>query len=136
MTVAEVTTKRGETPVDREASPPPPPESRAAAERRGSLVPFLITLGTAVLAGFLGWALWRAYMGSPWTRDATVRALGVTMAPEVAGQIVELPVVDNQYVHRGDLLMLIDPTNYTIAVSQAEAAVQQAQASVQSSRLR
>ena len=56
------------------------------------------------------------------------------MAPEVAGRIVELPVVDNQYVRKGDLLMVIDPTNYTIAVSQAEAAVQQAQASVQNHR--
>ena len=70
-------------------------------------------------------------MGAPWTRDATVRAYVVTMAPEVAGHIVELPVVDNEYVHKGDLLMVIDPTNYPIAVSQAEAAVQQAQASVQ-----
>ena len=136
MTVAEVTTKRGEAPVDREVSPPPPPESRAVAKRRASVVPFLITLGTVVLAGFLGWALWRVYLGSPWTRDATVRALVVTMAPEVAGQIVELPVADNQYVHKGDLLMVIDPTNYTIAVSQAEAAVQQAQASVSRSRRR
>jgi multidrug resistance efflux pump len=34
-------------------------------------------------------------------------------------------------VHKGDLLMVIDPTNYSIAVGQAEAAVQQAQASVQ-----
>ena len=67
------------------------------------------------------------YMVNPWTRDATVRAHIVTMAPEVAGRIVELPVVDNKYVHKGDLLMVIDPTNYSIAVSQAEAAVQQAQ---------
>ena len=70
-------------------------------------------------------------MGAPWTRDATVRAYVVTMAPEVAGRIVELQVVDNGYVRKGDLLMVIDPTNYKIAVSQAEAAVQQAQASVQ-----
>jgi multidrug resistance efflux pump len=35
-------------------------------------------------------------------------------------------------VRKGDLLMVIDPTNYRIALSQAEAAVQQAQASVQS----
>jgi multidrug resistance efflux pump len=40
-------------------------------------------------------------------------------------------VVDNKYVHKGDLLMVIDPTDYRIAVSQAEAAVQQAQASAQ-----
>ena len=55
----------------------------------------------------------------------------VTMAPEVAGRIVALHVIDNQYVHQGDLLMVIDPTNYEIAVGQAEATVQQAQASVQ-----
>jgi multidrug resistance efflux pump len=60
-----------------------------------------------------------------------VRAYVITMAPEVAGRIVELHVVDNKYVRRGDLLMVIDPTNYSISVSQAEAAVQQAQASVQ-----
>jgi multidrug resistance efflux pump len=34
-------------------------------------------------------------------------------------------------VHKDDLLMVIDPTNYRIAVSQAEAAVQQSLASVQ-----
>jgi multidrug resistance efflux pump len=52
------------------------------------------------------------------------------MAPEVAGRIVELHVVDNQYVRKDDLLIVIDPTNYQIAVSQAQATVQQAQASV------
>jgi multidrug resistance efflux pump len=49
----------------------------------------------------------------------------------VSGRIVELHVTDNQYVRKGDVLTVIDPTNYTIAVSQAEASVQQAQASVQ-----
>jgi multidrug resistance efflux pump len=50
-------------------------------------------------------------MGTPWTRDATVRAYVVTLAPEVAGRIVELHVADNEYVRKGDLLMAIDPTN-------------------------
>jgi len=75
--------------------------------------------------------MWNAYMGAPWTRDGTVRAYVVTMAPEVSGHIVELPVADNQFVYKGDLLMVIDPTNYKIAVSLAEAAVQQAQANAQ-----
>jgi RND family efflux transporter MFP subunit len=70
-------------------------------------------------------------MGAPWTRDGTVRAYVVTMAPQVAGQIVELPVADNQFVHKGDLLMVIDPTNFKIAVNLAEAAVQQAQVTAQ-----
>jgi multidrug resistance efflux pump len=91
----------------------------------------LVTLAAVAFAGVLGWTAWDVYMEAPWTRDATVRAYVVTMAPEVTGRIVELLVVDNRYVRRGDLLMTIDPTNFTIAVGQAEAAVQQAQASVQ-----
>jgi len=49
----------------------------------------------------------------------------------VSGRIVELPVADDQFVHKGNLLMVIDPTNYKIAVNLAEAAVQQAQANAQ-----
>ncbi|HJZ17001.1 MAG TPA: HlyD family secretion protein [Stellaceae bacterium] len=88
-------------------------------------------MAALAVAGALGWAMWNAYMGAPWTRDGTVRAYVVTMAPQVAGQIVELPVADNQFVHKGDLLMVIDPTDFKIAVSLTEAAVQQAQANAQ-----
>ena len=71
------------------------------------------------LAALLGWAAWQYYMGAPWTRDGAVRAYVVKVAPQVAGEIVSLPIVDNQFVHKGDLLMLIDPRNYAIAVRQA-----------------
>ena len=54
------------------------------------VVPILITLGTVAVAAFLAWATWQTYMGAPWTRDGTVRAYVVTMAPEVAGRIVKL----------------------------------------------
>jgi len=72
--------------------------------------------------------MWDTYMAAPWTRDGTVRVYVVTKAPEVAGRVVELPVVDNQFVQRGDLLMVVDPTDFVIAVHQAEAAVDQAKA--------
>ncbi len=102
----------------------------AAASRRRSrirLLPLVITLIAVAAAVALGQQMWNIYMEAPWTRDGTVRAYVVTMAPQVAGQIVQLPVADNQFVHRGDLLMVIDPTNYKIAVDLAEAALQQAQ---------
>ena len=105
---------------------PPEPTTRGRARPRIRIVPFLITLGTVALAALLAWAMWDAYMGAPWTRDGVVRAYVVTMAPEVAGRIVQMPVEGNQFVHRGDLLMVIDSTDYTIAVDQAEAAVTQA----------
>jgi multidrug resistance efflux pump len=107
-------------PVSLPAEPPPP-------RRRHRVFPVLITLLTVAAAGALGWKTWTVYMGTPWTRDATVRAYVVTMAPEIAGLIVQLPVADNQLVRKGDLLMQIDPTNYRIAVNLAQAAVQQAQ---------
>ena len=116
--------------VSPDAAAPAP--GAAPEQRYFPMLPLLITLFTIAAAAGLGWAMWDAYMGAPWTRDGTVRAYVVTMAPEVAGRIVELPVADNQLVRKGDLLMVIDPTDYRIAVSQAEAAVQQGQASVQS----
>jgi multidrug resistance efflux pump len=131
MTVTGVTSKRGNTADDRDTTLSLVPESCAPARRRMQMIQFLITLATVALAGLLGWAMWDVYMRAPWTRDATVRAYVVTVAPEVAARIVELPAVDNKYIHKGDLLMEIDPTNYRIAVSQAEAGVQQAQANVQ-----
>ena len=132
MTVTEIVSKRNATDDGTAPVPPSAPVAGAGAKRHAlplRVGPLLITLTAAATAAILGWAMWNAYMGAPWTRDATVRASVVMMAPEVSGRIVELHVTDNQYVRKGDLLMVIDPTNYTIAVSQAEAAVQQAQAS-------
>jgi multidrug resistance efflux pump len=113
-------------------APPPAAPARPRLPKVGlRIVPVLITLATTAVAIVLGWAMWNAYMGAPWTRDGTVRSYVVTMAPEVAGRIVELPVRDNQLVHKGDVLLVIEPTDYQIAVRLAEAAVQQAQANVQ-----
>jgi hypothetical protein len=39
-----------------------------------------------------------------------------------------LPIADNEFVRKGDLLMLIDPRNFSIAVRQAQAAVEQTRA--------
>ena len=90
-----------------------------------------ITLTAVAFALLAAWRLWVVYMGEPWTRDATVRAYVVTMAPEVAGRIVELPVRDNQLVRKGDLLMVIDPIDYRIAVALAEAQVAQTKATAE-----
>ncbi len=97
---------------------------RHAPKLRTRVVGVLVTATSVAVAIPLARAAWTAYMESPWTRDATVRAYVVTIAPEVAGRIVQLPVADNQLVRRGDLLLEIDPTNYAIAVRLAQAAPQ------------
>jgi multidrug resistance efflux pump len=95
------------------------------------ILPFLATVAAVVVAAVAGWQAWQYYMGAPWTRDGTVRAYVVKVAPQVAGEIVQLPIADNQFVHKGDLLMEIDPRNYSIAVRQAQATVEQTRATAE-----
>src|SRR5262249_54532363 len=109
----------------------PATAAHAEASPRLRILPILVTLAAVAVAAGLGWAMWDVYFREPWTRDGTVRAYIVTMAPEVSGRIVELPVVDNQFVHKGDLLLVIDPTDYKIGVTRSEAAVRHAQINAQ-----
>lgn len=94
-----------------------------------------VTLVVVAVAVGLSWAMWREYMGTPWTRDGVVRSYVVTMAPQVPGQIVAVAARDNQFVHKGDVLVTIDPTNYRIAVELAEAAVKQAEVMAQNANV-
>src|SRR5215469_1393095 len=131
MSEVETKLKHATTCEEPAASWSPEPVPRAPARRCLRIIPVVITLAMVTSAAVFGRAMWDVYMEAPWTRDGTVRVYVVTMAPEVAGRIVELRVADNQFVHKGDLLMVIDPTDYRIAVSLAEAAVQRAQANAQ-----
>ena len=58
---------------------------------------------------------------TPYTSQATVQAFVVRMAPEVAGRVIEVKVVDNQRVAAGDVLFRIDPLPFTIALQEADA---------------
>jgi RND family efflux transporter MFP subunit len=128
--MADLKNKAGATMAAGERSnvTPLPKSLSAPARKRIRGLPVLVTLGAVLIAAVLSWIMWNTYMVSPWTRDGAVRVYVVTMAPEVPGKIVALPVVDNQFVHKGDLLMLIDPRNYEFAVQQAEAVVAQTKA--------
>src|SRR5712691_4705309 len=83
----------------------------------------LLTL-ILVAAGCVGgYELWDYYMFSPWTRDARVQADVVSIAPDVAGFVDEVRVKDNQFVHRGDILVVLDRERYSRALATAAANV-------------
>jgi len=94
-----------------------------------SLLRFLFTAVVVFAATVLGHALWKHYLYSPWTRDGRVRADVVQIAPDVAGLVATVPVHDNQFVHKGELLMTIDRDRYILALQQAEANLAAAEAS-------
>ena len=79
-----------------------------------------LLLLAALVAGV---GLWEHYMVAPWTRDGQVRVQVANIAPQVAGQIVALQARDNAFVHKGDLLYVIDKVNFKVALDMANADV-------------
>jgi membrane fusion protein (multidrug efflux system) len=55
------------------------------------------------------------------TDDAFIDGPVVSLAPQVAGQVVSLAVSDNQAVKQGELLLQIDPSGYEVKLAEARA---------------
>ena len=83
----------------------------------------LLTLVLLISAGLVGYDMAVYYLYSPWTRDGRVRADVVTVAADVSGYVTDLRVHSNQSVKKGDILFVVDPARYRIALADAEAAV-------------
>jgi len=88
--------------------------------------------GVVVFAGVIGGILWyldsRHYTN---TDDAFIDGRPISINLEVTGNIVQVPVTDNQIVKVGDLLVQIDDRDYRAAVDLAQAQMDQAQANVE-----
>lgn len=92
--------------------------------RRGVLVGGAVVLVIAVVLGALWW--WHE-SGTETTDDAFLEAHIVDVSPQVAGQVAQVLVEDNQPVRSGQALVIIDPAQYRLALQQALAAQEQAQ---------
>ncbi|EHH66926.1 biotin/lipoyl-binding protein [Gluconobacter morbifer] len=86
-----------------------------------SVIRVLLTLIVLALAIGLGRTMWDIYVLAPWTRDGRVRVYVVDAAPEVSGTVVSVPVVDNQFVHKGDPLFVLDPVRFRLDIDAARA---------------
>ena len=68
----------------------------------------------------LGYFIYRLYYANPRTDDAYVHANTAAVAAHVSGQIVKLPIRDNQHVNKSDLLFVVDPRPYQLALDTAK----------------
>ncbi|PWC57454.1 hypothetical protein TSH7_09690 [Azospirillum sp. TSH7] len=82
---------------------------------------YILTLCFGTAAAFVALQVWTRHEQTPWTRDARVSAEVVQIAPEVSGTVGAVSVIDNQYVHRGDVLYVIDSERFSLAVASAQA---------------
>jgi multidrug resistance efflux pump len=122
-----------------QASPEPaviPPKKRnAASVFLVALGKRLATLVIALLAVLTALLTWQHYVTASWTRDGTVRAQVASVAPEISGKIDDVRVVDNQFVHKGDVLYTIEAFDFEVARLTAIATVQQRAADLQVKQL-
>jgi RND family efflux transporter MFP subunit len=74
--------------------------------------------------------LWSRYERQPWTRDGHVRVDVVRVAPDVGGLVTSVAVQDNELVHRGQLLFVVDLPRYVDALHEADAQIESARATL------
>ena len=89
------------------------------------------TLAIALVAIVMALVTWDYYVTAPWTRDGRVRVQVASVAPQISGQITQLRVGDNQYVHKGEVLYVIDPFDFEVALRVAQAQEQERAADLQ-----
>jgi membrane fusion protein (multidrug efflux system) len=110
-------------------------EEKHDADRKASkpYVKIGLVLFLLVLVGG-GFYFWLTTRGEESTDDAFTSGRTITVAPHVAGYVVELDVNDNEFVHEGQVLLRIDPRDYQATRDQAQATLDQSKGQLASSR--
>jgi membrane fusion protein (multidrug efflux system) len=121
------------------------PNSQDPAKDNGRLNRFLnglrehpskvavVVLALLAIVIVIGYLVRNAFLYED-TDDAQVDGHVMPLSARINGQVMKVNFVEGQLVHEGDLLAIIDPADFKIAVIQAEAALADAQASATSSR--
>ena len=86
-----------------------------------SRLPIIILIVVALLAIIGGLIYWLMTRNQESTDDAYTEGNAVSISPKVGGFVVENRINDNIFVHAGDLLLKIDPRDYSVARDQAKA---------------
>ena len=98
-------------------------EDQKQEEQRRRTRPYvrigLVLVVLLLIAG--GFYYWYSNRNLEDTDDAYTDGRAVTIAPHVAGYVVSLDVNDNEFVHKGQPLIHIDPRDYIAARNQAQA---------------
>ncbi|MBO9682228.1 MAG: HlyD family secretion protein [Flavisolibacter sp.] len=105
-------------------------EMKQKAKKRNPV--FLIILCVLVIGG--AWFGISKYIHSQHheeTDDAQVSADITPVIPRVSGYIKEIKVDDNQYVKKGDTLLVLDDRDFVIKLEEAQAALVTAQSNLQ-----
>ena len=119
-------------------TPEQPGSDNAAAVRtrrpRKRLLQVIFAAGV-ILAGIASGAYYlRTIAPYESTDDAYIDGHVISISPQVSALVAAIHIDDNQYVHKGDLLVELDPTDYQVALSQARGAEASARGKMEQAR--
>ena len=113
--------------MEAEQSNVPEAATKNGARKRG----LLIVVGIVVLVGLVvAVRFWNYNRTHVTTDDAYLTSDVVPVSAQVAGNVKQVLVTDNQSVKKGDVLIVLDDATYVADVKQAEANLALAQASL------
>ena len=105
----------------------------AVKKKRNPVFPIILAL-LIIGGGWYGISKYRHSKVHEETDDAQVSADISPVIPRIAGYVASIKVNDNQWVKKGDTLMVLDNKDYLIKVEQAEAALATSRAGLNSAR--
>jgi membrane fusion protein (multidrug efflux system) len=108
-----------------------PPVRRRPGRNRTRI---FVVIAVVILLAVGGYFLWQYLSSYESTDDAQIDGHINAISARIAGHLSEVLVEDAQLVKAGDVLVKIDPRDYEVAVSQAQANLADAEASLASAR--
>lgn len=110
----------------------PPPEKKFSPAARRKRRRNLIIIIAAVVVIVAGLFLWRYLSSYESTDDAQADVHLYPVSARISGYVIRVNINDNQWVNKGDVLVEIDPTDYQVALAQAQANLANAEATARS----
>ncbi|HEY5095317.1 MAG TPA: HlyD family secretion protein [Candidatus Eremiobacteraceae bacterium] len=101
--------------------------------KRRILIPLGVIAALALLFFGIQYLVFAAHHVT--TDDAQINGDITTIAPRVKGQVIAVPVKENQVVTKGTRLLVLDDRDFQAAVAQAQAALQQARGGAQAAAI-
>jgi membrane fusion protein (multidrug efflux system) len=102
---------------------------------------FMIAIVVLAILGVVGFSFWLDSRNFQDTDDAYIDGHVIPINPQISAIVSAVHIEDNQPVHKGDLLVELDTTDFDVALQQAKGAqasangkLEQAKASVETSR--
>jgi membrane fusion protein (multidrug efflux system) len=110
-------------------------QTTPSARRNGSPVKAIVGLVLLIAAAAAAYTVYMHFRDRVSSDDANVDGHISAIAPKISGNVIEVPVLDNQTVKAGQVLVRIDPRDYQVAVDVAKAAVVEAEGKLHSARV-